>query len=146
MPNVIEIKANTSRMGSLPTSSSEKSLNLKEDMPKKTLDRDQNATSSQPKSDDINVLDIVDGQLENLSLTNTEMQKKMVEKWNRKTLCLIKDQKVVIDRISWITAKNGKQIKYTPDTIGYPMYKSNFFSFKFLISFVLWGYICVCVF
>lgn len=122
MPHVIEIKqtiGSASRMG-LPTSSSEKSLNLKEELSKMSTDQ-ADASQQQPKNDDINVLDIVDGQLENLSLTYSERQKKLVEKWNRKTMCLIKDQKVIIDRSSWITTKNGKQIKYTADTIGYPM-------------------------
>lgn len=137
MPHVIEIKANSSTRLSLPTSSSEKSLNLKDEIgPRRTvqvvdpyqqqqLNETAIAAASQQQqqmSDDINVLDIVDGQLENLSLTNTERQKKLIEKWNRKTMCLIKEQKVVIDRSSWITTKNGKQIKYTSDTIGYPMF------------------------
>lgn len=116
MPFVIEIKSSASRSG-LPTSSSEKSLSIKEELFKKSND-DQ---SQQQKSDDISMLDIVDGPLENLCLTNSDIQKKLVERWNRKTVCIIKEQKVVIDRISWITGKNGKPIKYTPDTIGYPM-------------------------
>ena len=134
LSHVIEIKANGQRIG-LPTSSSEKSL--KDEYPKpKPLEQQiqqqqqQAAQQQQPppiqlvqqqKSEDINVLDIVDGQLENMSLTSSERQRKVAEKWNRKTLCLIRNQKVVIDRITWIT-KNGKPIKYTSDTMGYPMY------------------------
>lgn len=136
MPHVIEIKANSTTRLSLPTSSSEKSLNLKDEItPRRTVlivdpqqqqqqlqqQSNESGTSQQQMSDDINVLDIVDGQLENLSLSNTERQKKLIEKWNRKTMCVVKEQKVVIDRSSWITTKNGKQIKYTSDTIGYPM-------------------------
>lgn len=110
LPNVIEIKSSQLSRLSLSNSSIERALNLKESI-----------DTSQQKNDEINVLNIVDGQLENLSTNSIiENQKKLVEKWNKKTTCIIDEQRVVIDRSSWIT-KNGKQIKYASDTIGYPM-------------------------
>lgn len=75
--------------------------------------------------DEINVLNIVNAQLDNLHNNSTasflETQKKVVEKWNKITTCIIDGQRLVIDRSSWL-AKNGIYIKYTSDTMGYPMY------------------------
>jgi hypothetical protein len=62
--------------------------------------------------------------LENLenssSTTFIETQRKIVEKWNKITQCIIDNQRVIVDRRSWI-AKNGVSIQYTVDTMGYPM-------------------------
>lgn len=84
----------------------------------------QQPPNTNSENDEINALNIVNDQLENLhndsSSSYLEHQTKVIEKWNKITTCIIDNQRVVIDRSSWI-AKNGKYIKYTSDTMGYPM-------------------------
>ncbi len=101
--------------------------NLKSDLTAKQNEELEPSIKSKDENEienEINFLNIVNAQLNNLHDNSTstflETQAKIVEKWNKITPCIIEGQRVLIDRKSWIT-KNLKHIKYTSDTMGYPM-------------------------
>ena len=112
MPNAIEIKVSNK----LSLSYSNKSNKSLKEIATETANQQQ---STMPQNEAFNV-----AQLENLhnnsSASFLELQFKIIEKWNKITTCIIDNQRVGVDRSSWIN-KNGKPIKYTADTMGYPM-------------------------
>ena len=112
LPNAIEIKVSNK----LSLSYSNKSNKSLKEIATEAADQQQ---STMPQNEAFNV-----AQLENLhnnsSASFLELQFKIIEKWNKITTCIIDNQRVVVDRSSWIN-KNGKPIKYTADTMGYPM-------------------------
>jgi hypothetical protein len=50
----------------------------------------------------------------------SELKTALSSHWNKLTLCLIDNQKVIVDRTTWIT-KDGFDGKYETDDLGYPM-------------------------
>ena len=127
LPNVFEIKTkgrlSLANVKSLENKHSVDSTFEPQTMPScKANNKDENEIEIE---NEINFMNIVNAQLNNLHDDSTseflETQAKIVEKWNKITPCIIEGQRVLVDRKSWIT-KNAKHVKYTSDTMGYPMY------------------------
>ena len=121
---VIELKLKTSLVSSKP--------NQDEKDKAEQVEQEQQAFKLKLMDTEISLLNIVDvdGQLKGLDDLNDgnyssstgfiEKQAKIIAKWNNRTSCLINGHRVAVDRISWI-AKNGVNIQYSSDTIGFPM-------------------------
>lgn len=120
---VTELKLKTSLVSSKP--------NQDEKDKAEQAEQEQQASKLKLMDTEISLLNIVDvdGQLKGLddlndsnysSSTFIEKQAKIIAKWNNRTSCLINGHRVAVDRISWI-AKNGVNIQYSSDTIGFPM-------------------------
>jgi hypothetical protein len=107
MPNSIEVKLKT-RFSLASNDKSDKSLSKQaEDLEK------QKETSEQSIR-----IDVLNAHLD--SNSHMETQKKVIEKWNKITTCIIDSKKVIVNRASWVT-KNGKSHRYVYDSMGYPL-------------------------
>jgi hypothetical protein len=111
MPDSVEVKLKT-RFSLASNEQSEKSLSCKLD----ELGKIAEATSQQDQQ--TIRIDVLNAHLD--SNSQLETQKKVIEKWNKITTCLIGGKKVFVNRISWMT-KNGKPHKYVYDSMGFPL-------------------------
>jgi hypothetical protein len=107
MPNSIEVKLKT-RFSLASNDQSDKSLCKQVDDSEKQKETDEQSIR----------IDVLNAHLD--SNSHMETQKKVIEKWNKITTCIVDNKKVIVNRTSWVT-KNGKSIKYVYDSMGYPL-------------------------
>ena len=115
LPNSIEIKLKT-KFSLTNNENSDKSL---DQQPQKQQNQQQQQTNEVSQASI--QIDVLNANLDSLNTNSAlEIQKKIAEKWNKITTCIIDNKKVIVNRVSWIN-KNGKSIRYTIDSMGYPL-------------------------
>ena len=111
MPNSIEVKLKPRFSLAKATSYEQSDKSLRQ------LELNETADKEKETAQNIQI-DVLNAHLDTNS--HLEMQKKVIEKWNKITTCIVENKKVVVNRSSWVT-KSGKPFKYAYDSMGYPL-------------------------